>query len=132
MEFLKAMLTEMNANKKTMHERMMAKLDAHHERMMAKLDAHHVRTMACLETTEAHLECKEPTLEEMESKAEHREVPKEHAAVETGKAPSKQHRGQNPDAGRSGKPKVLTRGDRGTRRKLAATCRKVSRGAIVA
>jgi hypothetical protein len=40
---------------------------------------------ACQEATEANPE-------EMESEAEHREVSKEHAAVETGKAPSKQQR----------------------------------------
>jgi hypothetical protein len=37
--------------------------------------------------------------------AEHREVFKEQAAVETGKAPSKQHRDRNLAAGRSGKLK---------------------------
>jgi hypothetical protein len=100
---------------------------------MAKLECHHERTMACLEMTEAHLECKEPTMEEMDSEAEHQEVPKERATVKTGKAPSKRHKGQNLAARCCGKRKVLTRGDCGSRRKsTTTTCRKVSCRAIVA
>jgi hypothetical protein len=70
--------------------------------------------------------------EEMASEAEHQEVSKEHATEETGKAPSKQHRDQHLAAGCSIKPKELTRVDQGSRRKLAATCRKVPRHARVA
>jgi hypothetical protein len=42
-------------------------------------------TIACKETTEARLECEEPTSMDMESEAEHREVSKEHAAVKLAK-----------------------------------------------
>jgi hypothetical protein len=49
--------------------------------------------MACKETTEAHLECEEPTSVDMESEAKHREVSKEHAAMETGKELRKRDRG---------------------------------------
>jgi hypothetical protein len=104
-------------------EQMMAEMRADDEKMMAKLDVHHERTMGCQETMEARLECREPTSEE------HREVLKGRAAMETGIAPSKRHRGRNLAAGRRGEPKELTRGDCGSRRKLAAACRKVSRRA---
>jgi hypothetical protein len=57
--------------------------------------------------------------EEMESESEHREVPKEDAIVKPVKGRKKRH-------------KELTRGDCGSRRKLAAACRKVSRHAEVA
>jgi hypothetical protein len=46
--------------------------------------------------------------EEMESEAEHREVSKDHAAMETDKAPSKWHRDGHLAAGRRGKTKELT------------------------
>jgi hypothetical protein len=67
----------------------------------------------------------------MESEGERREVSKEHATMESGKAPSKRQREQHLAAVRRGKPKELTRGDCGSRRKLAAACRKVSRRARV-
>jgi hypothetical protein len=58
------------------------------ERLLAKMDeiindmrAWQIETMSCQKTTKARLECKEPTSENMESVAEHREVPKEHATV---------------------------------------------------
>jgi hypothetical protein len=66
--------------------------------------------MAYQEMTEAHLECKEPTSENMESESEHWEVPNGHVAVETGKAPNKQHRGRHLAAELSQKPKEWTRG----------------------
>jgi hypothetical protein len=68
----------------------------------------------------------------MESEAEHREVSKEHAAVETGKAPSKQQRDWHLAAGHHGKPNKLTRGNCGSLTKSAATCRKVPHHARVA
>lgn len=42
--------------------------------------------------TEVCLECKEPTSEDIESEVEHEEVPKEDAAVETGRLLIKRHR----------------------------------------
>jgi hypothetical protein len=52
--------------------------------------------------------------------------------MESDKVPSKQHRDWHLAAGRRGEPKELTQGDCGSRRKLAATCRKVYRHARVA
>jgi tryptophanyl-tRNA synthetase len=70
-EFLKAVkeiLTEMRDERKTFRD----KMKAMYIKMMAKLDAHHERATACQETTVACLECKEPTLGDMESEAEYR------------------------------------------------------------
>jgi hypothetical protein len=89
-------------------------------------------TMACQETPEACLECEETISVVVESDTEHQEVSKEYAAVVTVKAASKQHRDRHLAAGRSGKPKELTRGDCGSRRKLAAAYMKVSRRARMA
>jgi hypothetical protein len=69
--------------------------------------------------------------EGMESEVEYREVHTEEAAVKFSGKIKKRHRGRHLAAGRYGEPKELTRGDCGSRRKLAAACRKVSRRAAV-
>jgi non-ribosomal peptide synthetase component E (peptide arylation enzyme) len=51
-----------------------AKMDADNEEMMVKLNAEHERIMSCLGKTEATNFKANP--EEMQSEAEHREVPK--------------------------------------------------------
>jgi hypothetical protein len=89
-------------------------------------------TMACQDTTEARLECEEPTSEDMESEVEHLEVSKEHAAAESGKARSKRYRDRHVAAGRRRKPKELTREGWGSWRKFVTSFRKVSRRATVA
>jgi hypothetical protein len=53
------------------------------------------RNKACQETTEARLECKEPTSEDMEPEMEYQEVSKEEAAVRSSGALKKQHRSQD-------------------------------------
>jgi hypothetical protein len=68
----------------------------------------------------------------MESEVKHREISKECATVETGKVPSKQHRDRHLTAGCREKPKERTWVNGGSRRKLAAACRRVSRCARVA
>jgi hypothetical protein len=78
------------------------------------------------------LESKEANPEDMESEVERREVPTEEAAVKSSGTMKKGQRGRHLAAGRRGEPKELTRGDCGSQRKLAAACRKVSRGAAVA
>jgi hypothetical protein len=70
--------------------------------------------------------------EEMESEWEHREVPKEDAVVKTVEGRKKGHRIRKQAAGRCGEPKEPTRVDCGSRRKLAAACRKMSRRVEVA
>jgi hypothetical protein len=70
--------------------------------------------------------------EEMKSESEHLEVPKDDAVVKPVKGQKKRHRDWHQAAGRHGEPKELTRGDCGSQRKLAATCRKVSCHAVLA
>jgi hypothetical protein len=69
---------------------------------------------------------------DMESEAEHREVPAEEAVVKSSGTMKKRHRGRRLAAGRREGPKVLTRGICASRRKLAAACTKVSCRAAVA
>jgi hypothetical protein len=68
----------------------------------------------------------------MESETEHWEISKEYDAVKTNKASSMGHKNRHLGAGRRGKPKELVRFDCGSRKKLAATYRKVSRRARMA
>jgi hypothetical protein len=70
--------------------------------------------------------------EGMECGSEHREVPKEDAVVKPVKGQKKRLKGRKLAAGRHGESKQLTQGDCGSRRKLAAACRKVSHRAAVA
>jgi hypothetical protein len=89
-------------------------------------------TMTCQGTTEARLECEKPTPMNRESEAEHREVPKKDAVVKPVRGRKRRHRVRKQAAERRGEPKELTRGYCGSRKKFAATCRKVSRHATVA
>jgi hypothetical protein len=89
-------------------------------------------TTACYEATEADIEKIEPDPGMMQSEGGNREVPKEDALVKHVKGRKNRHRGWKIAAGRRGEPKELTRGICGSRRKLAATCRKVSRRARMA
>jgi hypothetical protein len=45
-----------------------AKIEANHKKLMAAMEASHEKMMSSLEKTEAYLECKAPTSEEMESR----------------------------------------------------------------
>jgi hypothetical protein len=87
---------------------------------------------ACQETTEASLERKEPASDKMESEAEHWEAPEKDAIVKPVEGQKKRHKGRKQAAGRRREPKELSRGDCGSRRKLAAAFRKVSQRATVA
>jgi hypothetical protein len=88
-------------------------LDPIVERMKADMNARYERMIAIIKTG----------LEEMRSVAE-RQVPSG--------ALRRRHRGRNLSEGRRREPKELTRGDCGSRRNLAAACRKVSRRAAMA
>jgi hypothetical protein len=63
--------------------------------------------------------------EEMECELEHWEVHKEDVIVKLVKGQKKRHRDWHLAAGQRGELKELTRGDCGSRRKLAAACRKI-------
>jgi hypothetical protein len=111
---------------------MMAEIIATQKLMLAEMKANREEGMACQEVTEANPEKMELTPEMMQSTGEHREVPTEEATVKSLGTMKKWHRGRHLAAGQCGEPKELTRGDCGARRKLAATCRKMSHRAVVA
>jgi hypothetical protein len=141
---------EMKADRDTQMQEMMAemgvKMNANQERMEAIVHSirserdgkiqHRVENV--MERQEipkegaavASLECN--GLKKLESRGERREVPTEEAAVKSSGITKKQHRGQYIAAGRCIKPTKLTRGDCGSRGRLVAACRKVSRRAAVA
>jgi hypothetical protein len=92
-----------------------------------------VHTMrAWQEETVASLECKKQGSKELESEGKRREVPTEEAAVKSSGITKTRHRGRHIAAGRRRESKELTQRDWGSREKLAAACRKVSRRAAVA
>jgi hypothetical protein len=120
-ELLLSMQAKMENNRKAYHEEMMAMVDAYHERMMA-----------CLGKTEADTEKTEPNPGMMQSTEEHQEIPKGEAAVMPVGEPRKRRRVRSLATERRQKQKERTRENCGSRRKSAATCRKVSHCARVA
>jgi hypothetical protein len=96
------------------------------------VDAYHERMMACLGKTEADTEKTEPDPGMMQSTEEHQEIPKGEAAVMPVGEPRKRCRVRSMAAERCQKREERTWGNNGSRRKSAATCRKVSRCARVA
>jgi hypothetical protein len=79
----------------------------------------------------ARLECEEKGPKGMEPGEERQLVPAEEVAVKSSRT-KKRPRGQRIAVGRRVKPTKLIRGDGESRRKLVATCRKVSLCAAVA
>jgi Mg2+ and Co2+ transporter CorA len=77
-EHLVAMMEQITAKVETNHKNMLARLDAHHDRMMAWMNSQLEKREACLKKTES--------TEEIKSKSEHQEVPKEGAAEENFRA----------------------------------------------
>jgi hypothetical protein len=126
---LKEMREEIKSGEAEMRSRV-SDIGEKMEAAVRSLRAWPEETIACQELTEARLECKKPTSEDME--AEYREVPKEHAAVETGRAPDKRHRGRNLVAERHQKPRERTRGNCGSRKKLVVAGMKMTRRSKVA
>jgi hypothetical protein len=74
----------------------------------------------------------EANSEELEILAEHRKVPKENAAVKPVGGLRKRHRSRHLALGCRGQPEERTRGNGGSRKKLAATDRRMARRAGVA
>jgi hypothetical protein len=123
-----------------------AELDAHYEKMItsqkwstAKMDAWLAEmkdgtkeTAACQETTEANPEKMEANPGEMRSVTEHEEVPKEEPTVESFGALKKWRGDRHLAVGRCEEPKEQTRGNCGSWKKLAASCRTKTRHAGVA
>jgi hypothetical protein len=108
---------------------MKAQLDASHKKM-AMLDVHHERIITSIGKTEATDFKANP--KELESVTEHREVPNEDATVMPVSGPGKRRRVCHLAADRCQRRKKKTWGYHGSRRKLAAACRKMSRHAKVA
>jgi hypothetical protein len=77
-------------------------------------------------------ELTEPGEEMMQSAEEHHEVPDEDAVAMLVRIRKRRHRDRKGAAGRRLEPKELNRGDRGSRKKLAAACRKASHRSTVA
>jgi hypothetical protein len=73
----------------------------------------------------------EANQEEKESAEEHEDIPNEDVAVMPVAEPRKRCRDRKSTAGQRGEPNELNRGNCGSRKKLAAACRKVSRHAAV-
>jgi hypothetical protein len=88
---------------------------------LAEMRTWRKETTACQDATEAFLESKKPTSLEVESKAEHDEVPKEEAAVETFGASKKRHRDRHLAIRCRSQPKKRTQGNGGSWKKLATT-----------
>jgi hypothetical protein len=100
---------------------MMVTMKASHERIKAPMDVSLEKTETCLEKMEAT--DLEANPEETESEVEHKEVPKDDAAVETDKALNKRHGDQNLVAGCGKKPQERTQGKGGCQKQLAAARR---------
>jgi hypothetical protein len=119
------MVAEMKAPLKASHKEMMAQMKVHHEEIMAIMGADRGKTKAYPEKREA-------IPEEMKYVAEHQEVPKEEAAVDTIGAPEDQHGDRRLAVRRLGQPKKQTHGDGGSRKKLAAARRRMTHHAVSA
>lgn len=88
--------------------------------------------MASQEMMEACLDSKEPNPEEMQSRVEHREVPKEHNAMKPGRALKKRHWGWNLAAEHRQKLEEWTQGYCGSWKKLTASCKRMTHQSGVA
>jgi hypothetical protein len=134
-ERMNVSLREMKEEIKSGQAEMKSTVSAIQEKMDASIadmkDGRKERT-ALQEMTEAGLDSKEPNPEEMQSEAEHREVPKEHTAVKFVGGLRKRRRGRHLAAGRRGQPKERTRGNCGSRKKLAVAGKKITHRAGVA
>jgi hypothetical protein len=152
-QMLELLLARLIENAKTQHEDILARLDetarTHREKMkadmeeirskmdevFAKMDrkaSPEIMTATQTKTDVKLKELTEPREEMMQSAEEHQVVPREDAMAIPVRGRKRRHRGRKQAAGRRGEPKELIRGDRGSRKKLAAVCRKASRRAKVA
>jgi hypothetical protein len=124
------MIQEMRADreqKKADMEEILSKMEERMAATQAKTDGKLKVLTETIEKTQA-----EPREEMMQSAEEHQEVPREDTMVIPVRGRKRRHRGRKEAAGRHREPKELTRGDCGSRKKLAATCRKASHRATVA
>jgi hypothetical protein len=128
-------LRKMREEIKSGQAEMKATINAIQEKMnvwVAEMKDGREERTALQETTEAYLDSREPNPEEIQSGAEHREAPKEHAAVKPVGGLRKRHRGRPLGAGRRGQPEERTRGNCGSWKKLVAAGRNITCRAGVA
>jgi hypothetical protein len=116
-----ANLKEMRAGQELLKEEMLVKLDDHHKRMMARMDSQ-LENATDLESTS----------EEIESKAEHEEVPKEEATVETLEALKERYRDRHLAIRYHSQLKKQTQGNGGSKKKMATVRGWLTRRAIPA
>jgi hypothetical protein len=134
------MIARMDANTKamkTMQENIQENLKKTMEEILSKMEERMTVTQAKMDTklkelTETFEKTQTEPSPEMQSAEEHQDVPREDAAVKPVRGQKRQHGGWKQAAGRHEEPKELTRGDCGSRKKLAAACRKASCRATVA
>jgi hypothetical protein len=118
----KSVLEWMGAKTKTILAETKARRD---KRMEANTNDNGNKSTACQDAMEANPEKIEQDPGMMQSVEEHQDVPNEDVAVMPVKGLKKRRREQKSTAGRRGEPKKLNRGNFGSRKKLAAACRKV-------
>jgi ElaB/YqjD/DUF883 family membrane-anchored ribosome-binding protein len=124
------MIQEMRADQEQSRadmEEILAKMEERMTATQAKTDG---KLKELTETIEKTL--MEPSQEMMQSAEENQEVPRDDAVVKPVRGWKRRHRGRKQAVGRRGEPKELNRGDCGSRKKLAAACRKASCRATVA
>jgi hypothetical protein len=121
------MKQEIRAAQKKIQENLKRTMEEMMNMNQAKTDGKLKELTETIEKTQT-----EPSPEMMQPVGEHQEVPREEAAVIPVSGWKRRHRGRKQAAGRCGEPKELTRGEGGSRKKLAAACRKASRHATVA
>jgi hypothetical protein len=123
-EAIKANKAERDTKLREKHlkEEMLDKLDVHHKRMAARMDSQLQKMDACLGKMEAT--DLEANPERKKSVAVHEKVLKEEVALK------KQHGNWHLAIGPSEKLKEWTQGDGGSWKKLAVTCRRMTRHAI--
>jgi hypothetical protein len=121
---------EMKQGIRAGEEHLKEEMKAQMSSVVSWMDAQHERMMACLGRMEAT--GLKGNAEETQSEAEHREVPKEQAEAETGRAPKKQYRGQNLAAECCSQPEEQTQGNGGSWKKLTATGMRMTCHAKVA
>jgi hypothetical protein len=129
------MLTKMKEDRKADQEDLLARIKEEcrqaNQELLAMFDVYEKRTMACVGQMEANTKKIETNPRMMQSIEEHQDIPNEHIAVMPVAEPRKRRRGRKSTAGRRGEPKERIRGICGSRRKLAAAYRKVSRHAAL-
>jgi multidrug resistance efflux pump len=117
---LREMREEVRVSQELLKEEILARSDAHHKRMMARVLFQLEKMVACLGEMEAM--DLEANSEEIKSKTEHEEVPKEEAVLETFGALKEWYGDWHLAVRRRSQLKKQTQGNGGSWKKLAVAC----------